>query len=251
MNSLKSFTIPTVGAVAPADAERAVAVLTLAFSADPVTRWTYPEPAQYLALFPVLVRAFGGGAFTEGTARHVENYAGAALWLPPGKELDEAAMEASLPPGREGEFAPVFEAMASYHPQEPHWYLPLIGVDPARHRNGYGAALLQDTSAGATRIKSRPISNPPIRPISRCISGMASSSGAPYRSGRRRRCFRCSARLADGSGLSSPGSRPPAMPLPHLAKPSISVLGHQLKRITEPPCPHLSRRSTATPICPL
>ena len=56
MNSLKSFTIPTVGAVAPADAERAVAVLTLAFSADPVTRWTYPEPAQYLALFPVLVR---------------------------------------------------------------------------------------------------------------------------------------------------------------------------------------------------
>jgi len=145
MNSLKSFTIPTVGAVAPADTERAVAVITLAFSADPVTRWTYPEPAQYLALFPVLVRAFGGGAFSEGTARHVENYAGAALWLPPGKEPDDAAMEASLPPGREGEFAPVFEAMASYHPQEPHWYLPLIAVDPARHRNGYGAALLQDT----------------------------------------------------------------------------------------------------------
>ena len=41
--------------------------------------------------------------------------------------------------------APVFEAMASCHPQEPHWYLPLIGVDPARHRKGYGAALLQDT----------------------------------------------------------------------------------------------------------
>jgi len=246
VNPSKSFTIPTVGAVAPADVERAVAVLTLAFSADPVTRWTYPEPAQYLALFPVLVRAFGGGAFTEGTARHVENYAGAALWLPPGKELDEAAMEASLPPGRLGEFAPVFEAMASYHPQEPHWYLPLIGVDPARHRNGYGAALLQDTlrrcdqDQVAAYLES---TNP--------ISGMASSSGAPYRSGRRRRCFRCSARLADGSGLSSPGSRPPAMPLPHLAKPSISVLGHQLKRITEPPCPHLSRRSTATPICPL
>ena len=66
MNSLKSFTIPTVGAVAPADAERAVAVLTLAFSADPVTRWTYPEPAQYLALFPVLVRAFGGALSQKG-----------------------------------------------------------------------------------------------------------------------------------------------------------------------------------------
>jgi len=145
MSPSKSFAIPTVAAVALADVERAVAVLTLAFSADPVTRWTYPEAAQYLARFPVLVRAFGGGAFTEGTARHVEDYAGAALWLPPGSELDEVAIGASLPPGRESEFAAVFEAMASYHPQEPHWYLPLIGVDPARHRNGYGAALLQDT----------------------------------------------------------------------------------------------------------
>jgi ribosomal protein S18 acetylase RimI-like enzyme len=145
MNPSKSFAVPTVAAVAPADVERAVAVLTLAFSADPVTRWTYPEPAQYLARFPILVRAFGGGAFTAGTARQVEDYAGAALWLPPGSELDEAAIGASLPSGREGEFAAVFEAMASYHPQEPHWYLPLIGVDPARHRKGYGAALLQDT----------------------------------------------------------------------------------------------------------
>ena len=145
MNPSKSSITPAVGAVAPADAERAVAVLTLAFSADPVTRWTYPEPAQYLALFPVLVRACGGGAFAEGTARQVENYAGAALWLPPGKEPNEAAMGASLPPGRAGEFAPIFEAMVSYHPHVPHWYLPLIGVDPARHRNGYGAALLQDT----------------------------------------------------------------------------------------------------------
>ena len=145
MNPSKSFAVPTVAAVAPADVERAVAVLTLAFSADPVTRWTYPEPAQYLARFPILVRAFGGGAFTEGTARHVEDYAGTALWLPPGSELDETAIGASLPSGREGEFAAVFEAMTSYHPQEPHWYLPLIGVDPARHRKGYGAALLQDT----------------------------------------------------------------------------------------------------------
>jgi GNAT superfamily N-acetyltransferase len=145
MNPSKPSAIPTVDAVVPADIERAVAVLTLAFSADPVTRWTYPEPAQYLALFPVLVRAFGGGAFAEGTARHVADYAGAALWLPPGKELDQAALEASLPQGREDEFAAVFEGMASYHPQEPHWYLPLIGVDPARHRNGYGAVLLQDT----------------------------------------------------------------------------------------------------------
>jgi ribosomal protein S18 acetylase RimI-like enzyme len=136
---------PIVATVAPADVERAVAVIVLAFSADPVARWTYPDSHQYLALFPPLVRAFGGRAFAQGTAQHVEDYAGAALWLPPGLAPDQAALEATLPPGREAEIAGVFEEMARYHPHEPHWYLPLIGVDPARRRKGYGAALLRDS----------------------------------------------------------------------------------------------------------
>ena len=33
--------------------------------------------------------------------------------------------------------------MSSYHPSEPHWYLPLIGVDPALHGKGYGSALME------------------------------------------------------------------------------------------------------------
>jgi ribosomal protein S18 acetylase RimI-like enzyme len=37
----------------------------------------------------------------------------------------------------------VLEQMGSYHPSEPHWYLPLIGVDPTRQGRGYGSALLQ------------------------------------------------------------------------------------------------------------
>ena len=32
--------------------------------------------------------------------------------------------------------------MAKYHPSEPHWYLPLIGVDPAHQGQGHGDALL-------------------------------------------------------------------------------------------------------------
>jgi GNAT superfamily N-acetyltransferase len=35
------------------------------------------------------------------------------------------------------------EQMDSYHPSEPHWYLPMIGVDPAKQGNGYGSALLK------------------------------------------------------------------------------------------------------------
>ncbi|MGV8107778.1 MAG: GNAT family N-acetyltransferase, partial [Nitrososphaerota archaeon] len=37
----------------------------------------------------------------------------------------------------------IFEKMNSYHPREPHWYLPLLGVDPLHHGKGLGSALLQ------------------------------------------------------------------------------------------------------------
>lgn len=145
MNLMKVIPTPIATTVEPADAERAIAVLVRAFSADPMARWMYPDPAQYRALFPAFVRAFGGCAFALGTARHVENHAGVALWLPPGVEPDHDVIEASLPAGRESEIAAVFEEMACYHPGETHWYLPLIGVDPAHQREGRGAALLRDT----------------------------------------------------------------------------------------------------------
>jgi ribosomal protein S18 acetylase RimI-like enzyme len=37
--------------------------------------------------------------------------------------------------------------MAAFHPDEPHWHLPLIGTDPSRQRNGDGSALLRHTLA--------------------------------------------------------------------------------------------------------
>ncbi|MCA6109439.1 GNAT family N-acetyltransferase [Bradyrhizobium cenepequi] len=144
MSPANAASRPVVTAVAPADIERAISVLVLAFNADPVARWTYPDPDQYLASFRALVRAFGGGAFEQDTARCVDDCAGVALWLPPGIEPDEAALAATMPPGRESEMAAVFEGMTAYHPNEAHWYLPLIGVDPVHRRKGCGGALLAD-----------------------------------------------------------------------------------------------------------
>jgi ribosomal protein S18 acetylase RimI-like enzyme len=37
----------------------------------------------------------------------------------------------------------VFAQMETYHPSEPCWYLPLIGVDPTCQGRGYGSALLR------------------------------------------------------------------------------------------------------------
>ena len=61
------------------------AILTLAFSSDPATRWTWPDPKAYLEAFPHFAMAFGGAAFEKGSALRIGS-AGAALWLPPGTD---------------------------------------------------------------------------------------------------------------------------------------------------------------------
>ena len=74
-----------------AERDAVFAILTLAFSGDPATRWTWPEPKAYLEAFPHFAKAFGGAAFENGSALRVGS-AGAALWLPPGTHPDEAAI---------------------------------------------------------------------------------------------------------------------------------------------------------------
>jgi GNAT superfamily N-acetyltransferase len=141
------LTAPVIKTLTIAEQERALATLALAFSADPIVRWFLPDPHNYLTYFIPISRAFGGRAFEHGSAYGVDGYFGTALWLPPGVSPDDEAMGALLdeaPHGPDAEEASAFmKQMASYHPSEPHWYLPLIGVDPAWQGQGYGAALLQ------------------------------------------------------------------------------------------------------------
>jgi ribosomal protein S18 acetylase RimI-like enzyme len=136
-----------VRVTAPSDAEQAIAAIVLAFSTDPAARWSYPDPHQYLTHFPRIVRAFGGKAFAHGTGYHVSGFGGAALWLPPGIQPDEEALAAvlksSVAAERQAAVFAVFEQMGRHHPHEPHWYLPLIGVDPVHQGKGFGSALLQ------------------------------------------------------------------------------------------------------------
>lgn len=133
------------------DADRTVGVIVLAFSTDPVARWTFPDPHQFLTHFPAGVRAFGGKAFAHGTGHHLSGFTGAALWLPPGVLPDKEELGAVLQAGVAGSRLPdvfaVLERMGSYHPAEPHWYLPLIGVDPAHQRQGLGSVLLRHALA--------------------------------------------------------------------------------------------------------
>ncbi|HWP60276.1 MAG TPA: GNAT family N-acetyltransferase [Candidatus Acidoferrales bacterium] len=144
-----------VKAAFPSDKNAFVDVIVRAFSADPVARWIYPDPHRYSAGFPPLVATFFDRACAHGTAYYVNDYAGAALWLPPGVGPDEdalaAAFDRTLPAERRRAVAELFAEMAGRHPPEPHWYLPLIGVDPARQRHGYGSILLHQALAACDR----------------------------------------------------------------------------------------------------
>ncbi len=141
------MTIATIKTATAADEAGVIGVLTLAFSSDPIARWSQPDPQQYLTHFPVIAKAFGGEAFAQKTAYFADGYAGAALWLPPGFSPDEETMiglvERTAPDATKGDIFGVFEEMAKYHPTEPHWYLPLIGVDPSQQGNGIGSALMK------------------------------------------------------------------------------------------------------------
>ncbi|MDP0490428.1 MAG: N-acetyltransferase [Verrucomicrobiota bacterium JB023] len=128
------------------DEAAAIDTLILAFATDPMVRWTWPDPSDYLAIMPRFIKAFGGQAFSCGSAYLTKKSRGVALWLPPENHPNKEGMislvESSIPESRHHELFKVFEMMEEFHPQEPHWHLPLLGVDPMYQGHGLGSALL-------------------------------------------------------------------------------------------------------------
>lgn len=126
--------------------EACIASLVMAFATDPLLRWMLPDPDRYLGFFPQLVGHYCGRAFEHGSAYRSEDFAASAMWLPPGIGPDEEALGAvvqeAVDPALLDEVFNVLEQVGNAHPDEPHWFLPAIGVDPMCQGRGYGSALL-------------------------------------------------------------------------------------------------------------
>ena len=134
-------------AVGESDQARVFATLVLAFAADPVERWLYPEPQQYLSHFPRFLAAFGGRAFAERTVWSLGEFCAVALWLPPGTEADGDAIttlltETVAADKHDDTFA-VLGQMETAHPGYPHWYLPWFAVDIALQGKRLGSQLME------------------------------------------------------------------------------------------------------------
>lgn len=148
----------TIKTANESEKEMVIAVLTLSFSTDPLNRWAFNSPDNYLNFFPSFAKLFGGMAFNNSTAWYIEDFAGAALWLPPSVEPDYEAVanliKEAAPENKKPDLFNLMDQMEKYHPSEPLWYLPMIGVDPLYQNQGHGSALLKQALAFCDRDRT-------------------------------------------------------------------------------------------------
>ena len=142
---MKPLEVTTI--IGDAQVDHAIATLVLAFVTDPVARWMYDDPHQYLMHIPRLFRALGTSSFEARAAQRTSDGLGVAIWLPPGAHGDDRPLEAviaeTIAQERQAEVTAVFERTEDYRPTEPRWYLLLIGVEALHRNKGCGAALLR------------------------------------------------------------------------------------------------------------
>ncbi|MGV1088690.1 MAG: GNAT family N-acetyltransferase [Mycobacterium sp.] len=129
-------------------------VLGRAFQDDPVMMWMQPDATRRAAalagFFGALTRYHylsGGGV---EVALSQAGVGAAALWDPPGKGDPPPREQIAMLPavirafrGRLREGRLLTEQMKAVYPEEPHWYLGVIGSDPEARGDGFGHALMR------------------------------------------------------------------------------------------------------------
>lgn len=137
---------PIITTAQEQDKQQVLSTVLLAFASDPMVRWYFPDPVSYLYSIPA-IDAFGGGAINADSAYITEQMSGVALWYPPGAGPDEDRfvdyLQQTVDESILDDGFRVLEAMGEYHPEEPCWYLSVIGVDPVHQGRGLGAALMK------------------------------------------------------------------------------------------------------------
>jgi ribosomal protein S18 acetylase RimI-like enzyme len=132
-------------------------VLGRAFYDDPVSVWAMPDDrtraAHLRRFFATVTRHHhlaGGGAevASDGSA-----IGASALWDPPGRWKQSLREQLLMTPsfilgfglrltvGRK--LGDLLERMKRQHPEEPHWYLAVIGSDVIVRGKGFGQALMR------------------------------------------------------------------------------------------------------------
>ncbi|MFB8392733.1 GNAT family N-acetyltransferase [Streptomyces yangpuensis] len=136
------------------DARMVGRTLAAAFDDDPMMRWFFPDDASREAgLNRYFTTLFTRQYVHHGVCERTD--AAASFWVSPeGREkaVPDAETVRELQDilgDRAGLFREAVEEAAKHSPAEPHWYLAVIGADPAARGQGHGAALLRSGLAQA------------------------------------------------------------------------------------------------------
>jgi GNAT superfamily N-acetyltransferase len=125
-----------------------------AFYDDPVMAWLLPDDdvrkRKLHKLFASITRYHHLSRGGVELALHGAGIGAAALWDPPGEWKQARGEELRAMPGLLLAFGTaltrglaVTEMMKKLHPEEPHWYLAVIGSDPSVRGKGFGNALMR------------------------------------------------------------------------------------------------------------
>ncbi len=136
------------------DAALIARTLARAFDDDPMMRWFFPDdPSRETALGRYFTTLFTRQYVHHGVCERTD--AAAAFWVAPeGQALAVPDAETvqelqNILGDRASLFRDAVAEAARHTPDEPHWYLAVIGADPAARGGGHGAALLRSGLAKA------------------------------------------------------------------------------------------------------
>lgn len=137
-----------------ADVKKLAVLLARAFYDDPPLVWLLPNPAtrpgrvarMFAAIIGIESLRYGGVDIACGG----EEILGGAIWLPPAHWQPGFLAQLHAAPDHVRALTSAWPRAAKYgrameeaHPKEPHWYLKVIGVDPAWQGRGVGSVLLR------------------------------------------------------------------------------------------------------------
>ena len=149
--------------------------LARAFHDDPMTCHLLADEASRPAKLPKLFALLFKLALPFGACDVTSGYEAASIWRPPGHwhmPLWQYVVHAGALLGVFGtgvlKVMQTMDVVEKLHPKEPHWYLQVIGTDPAKQGKGFGGRIMRhrlahvDASGMPAYLESSKASNIPI-----------------------------------------------------------------------------------------
>lgn len=135
----------------PPEVEPILKVMARAFDADPVVNFVVKQDSRRQRRLRAFLKIFLEPCLPHGEVYVTDGLEGGAFWVPPGKRETGVLASLRLLPkvvraaglARVPAIVSAIDVVDKKHPHEPHFYLPMIGIDPEHQGRGLGSALMR------------------------------------------------------------------------------------------------------------